>query len=101
MTDIKNKTAFVTGAASGIGFALAEGLLKRGAKVMLADIDKSGLKAAQNKLGKENTAISVCDVADPDAVKASAAATIEAFGSVHLILTMPESASPVVRAVSR
>jgi len=65
MTDIKNKTAFVTGAASGIGYALAEGLLKRGAKVMLVDIDEAGLKAAQKKLGTENTAISICDVADP------------------------------------
>ena len=85
MTDIKNKTAFVTGAASGIGFALAEGLLKRGAKVMLVDIDEDGLKAAQDKLSTENTAIAVCDVADPDAIKAAAAATIETFGNVHLI----------------
>ena len=85
MTDIKNKTAFVTGAASGIGFALAEGLLKRGAKVMMVDIDAEGLASAQKKLGTENTAISICDVADPDAVKASAAAAIEAFGKVHLI----------------
>ena len=85
MTDIKNKTAFVTGAASGIGFALAEGLLKRGAKVMLVDIDEDGLKAAHEKLGFENTAKFVCDVADPDAVKAAAAATIGTFGNVHLI----------------
>lgn len=84
MTDIKNKTAFVTGAASGIGFALAEGLLKRGAKVVLVDIDEKGLIAAQEKLGGENMAI-VCDVADPDAVKAAAAAAIETFGKVHLI----------------
>jgi len=85
MTDIINKTAFVTGAASGIGFALAEGLLKRGAKVMLVDIDADGLTAAQEKLGTENTGIAICDVADPDAVKAAAAATIETFGNVHLI----------------
>ena len=85
MTDIKNKTAFVTGAASGIGFALTEGLLKRGAKVMMVDIDAEGLAAAQKKLGTENTAISVCDVADPNAVKAAAASAIETFGNVHLI----------------
>lgn len=86
MTDIKNKTAFVTGAASGIGYALAEGLLKRGAKVMLVDIDEAGLADAHEKLGSENTATFVCDVADPDAVKAAAAATIETFGKVHLIV---------------
>ena len=47
MTDIKNKTAFVTGAASGIGLALSKALLARGAKVMMADIDAEGLNAAQ------------------------------------------------------
>jgi len=85
MTDIKNKTAFVTGAASGIGFALAEGLLKRGAKVMLVDIDAKGLAAARKKLGTDNTAIAVCDVADPDAVKTAAASAIDIFGNVHLV----------------
>ncbi len=86
MTDIKNKTAFVTGAASGIGFALTEGLLKRGAKVMMVDIDAEGLAAAQEKLGSENTATFVCDVADAKAVKAAADATIETFGNTHLIV---------------
>ena len=85
MTDIKNKTAFVTGAASGIGLALAEGLLKRGAKVMLVDIDAKGLAAARKKLGTDNTAIAVCDVADPDAVKTAAASAIDIFGNVHLV----------------
>ena len=84
MTDIKNKTAFVTGAASGIGFALAEGLLKRGAKVALVDIDEAGLSAAQEKLRGETLAI-VCDVADPDAVKSAASVAIESFGNVHLV----------------
>jgi len=84
MTDIKNKTAFVTGAASGIGFALAEGLLKRGAKVALVDIDEEGLSAAQEKLGGETMAI-ICDVANPDAVKSAAAVAIDTFGKVHLI----------------
>ena len=85
MTDISNKTAFVTGAASGIGFALAEGLLRRGAKVMLVDIDEAGLTTAHKKLGMINTANFVCNVADPEAVKAAAEATIAAFGHVHLI----------------
>lgn len=85
MTDISNKTAFVTGAASGIGFALAEGLLARGAKVMLVDIDAAGLAAAHEKLGAANTATFVCDVADPKAVKAAADAAIKTFGNVHLV----------------
>ena len=50
MTDIKNKTAFVTGAASDIGLALTKALLARGAKVMMADINTEGLNAAQASL---------------------------------------------------
>ena len=65
MTDIANKTAFVTGAASGIGLALTKALLARGAKVMMADMNAKGLKAAQASLGSpENTATIVCDVSD-------------------------------------
>ena len=45
MTEIANKTAFVTGAASGIGLALTKALLARGAKVMMADMNAKGLKS--------------------------------------------------------
>lgn len=51
MTDINNKIVFVTGAASGIGLALCKGLLDKGAKVMMADIDADGLEAAYKSLG--------------------------------------------------
>ena len=50
MTEIANKTAFVTGAASGIGLALTKALLARGAKVMMADMNEAGLKSAQESL---------------------------------------------------
>lgn len=86
MTEIANKTAFVTGAASGIGLALTKALLERGAKVMMADMNAEGLKAAQDSLGRpDDTAIIVCDVADATSVQAAAKATIEHFGKVHLI----------------
>ena len=86
MTDIKNKTAFVTGAASGIGLALSKALLARGAKVMMADIDAEGLNAAQASLNRsDDTNIIVCDVADAASVQAAAKATIESFGKIHLV----------------
>jgi len=44
MTKYNNKVAFVTGAASGIGYALCEALLTKGAKVMMADINTARLR---------------------------------------------------------
>ena len=86
MTEIANKIAFVTGAASGIGFALCEALLGRGAKVMMSDIDAEGLQAAYDKLGAgENLATVVCDVAQQEQVRAAADETIKTFGKVHLV----------------
>ncbi len=86
MTDIANKTAFVTGAASGIGLGLCKALLAKGAKVMMADIDAEGLDIAHAALNApDNTATVICDVADADSVKAAAKATIDSFGKVHLV----------------
>ena len=86
MTNIANKTAFVTGAASGIGLALTKALLARGAKVMMADLNADGLKAAQASLNAHNsTGTVMCNVADASSVKEAAKATIGAFGKVHLV----------------
>ncbi len=88
MIDYENKTAFVTGAASGIGFALCETLLAKGAKVMMADVNGPGLIEAAERLGgvAENLATTLCDVRKPASVKAAADATIEAFGKVHIVM---------------
>lgn len=86
MTEIKNKIAFVTGAASGIGYALCEALIKRGAKVMMSDIDADGLESARKKLNaSEQTATVLCDVAKADDVKNAVKVTLETFGKVHLV----------------
>jgi len=86
MTEIKNKVAFVTGAASGIGYALCEALIKRGAKVMMSDIDGPGLERAIEKLNApDQTASVLCDVANAEDVKNAVKATLEAFGKIHLV----------------
>src|SRR3546814_2967189 len=46
MTDVAGKTAFITGGASGLGFANAKALVAKGASVILADIDGAGAAAA-------------------------------------------------------
>ncbi len=81
------KTAVVTGAASGIGFALAERFAQAGLNVVLADIEQEALAAAEQKiayLGVRTLAVRT-DVSDEAAVQALAAAANERFGAVHLV----------------
>lgn len=88
MTYYSNKVAFVTGAASGIGFALCESLLSKGANVMMADMNGPGLADAVARLGgaSDNLASVLCDVRDPDSVRTAADRTIDQFGKVHIVM---------------
>lgn len=51
MKSLQNKTALVTGAARGIGAAIAEAFIEEGAHVLITDIDETGLQALANRLG--------------------------------------------------
>ena len=88
MSDISGRVAFVTGGASGLGLAMAKAFAKRGAKVMLADLNAEGMAKAEAELKATGADVAsvVCDVADLDAVKAAADATISRFGKVHLVV---------------
>lgn len=66
MIDHNGTTALVTGGASGIGKAIAAALKKRGATVILADVNEPNLKAAAAELGEGAQTIA-CDLADPQA----------------------------------
>jgi NAD(P)-dependent dehydrogenase (short-subunit alcohol dehydrogenase family) len=82
MLDYKGKTALVTGAASGIGQALAAALIARGASVIMADVAADALKKASADLG--GTAIP-CDLADPRAPGELVAKAFAAHGKLDLI----------------
>jgi NAD(P)-dependent dehydrogenase (short-subunit alcohol dehydrogenase family) len=66
MIDYQGKVALVTGAASGIGKALAQALSARGAQVIVADIDEAGAKRSAAEIGNTAHAM-VCDLANPSA----------------------------------
>ena len=85
--DLAGKVAVVTGAASGIGRALAERFAAEGMRVVLADIERPVLEQAANELaetGADVVAIPT-DVSLEDDVNALAAQTFERFGDVHLL----------------
>ena len=87
MRELAGKTAFVTGGASGIGFALGRAFAKTGMKVMLADIETDALAAAVKSLHDDTPDVRgvLCDVADPVSVERAAEASYEAFGNVHVV----------------
>ena len=82
------QVAVVTGAANGIGFALAEALCKRGLSVMLADVENGALEAAQQRLSQSGHSVAAhaTDVTDPSAVQRLAAATVDRFRHVDLLV---------------
>jgi NAD(P)-dependent dehydrogenase (short-subunit alcohol dehydrogenase family) len=86
MRDFRGKGAFVTGGASGIGFALASAFLQAGMKVMIADIDQRDLDHAVAELRLRGEAHGVeCDVADRAAIERAAQAAFDALGRVHVL----------------
>jgi all-trans-retinol dehydrogenase (NAD+) len=83
-----NQITFITGAGDGIGRSLALGLAKAGAKVIIADIDKTKAEAVANEiLANGGEAIAVfCDVASVESVKQAASTARIAFGDPTILI---------------
>lgn len=71
--NVKGHLAFVTGAASGLGLAFAEVMAENGARVVLADVDASGLEHAASRLTSMGCAVdqAVVDIGDSEALRAA------------------------------
>jgi NAD(P)-dependent dehydrogenase (short-subunit alcohol dehydrogenase family) len=87
MKDLKGKTAFITGGASGIGLSMARAFGHAGMNVVVADIDAKAAQAAVERLASEQIkAVPVlCDVSDRGNVRAAALEAVAAFGKVHVV----------------
>jgi 3-oxoacyl-[acyl-carrier protein] reductase len=83
---LHGKVAVVTGAASGLGQAVARGLVREGARVVLGDIDKAGLERTAEELG-DTARWHRADVARRDDVAALFRVCDEAFGPVEILVT--------------
>ena len=87
--DLSGKTAFVTGAAGGIGRAIAKRLADCGAAIVVADIDGDGAERVAAELPR---AIAVeMDIRDEAAVERGVGADGRAFGRLDILVTMPAS----------
>jgi NAD(P)-dependent dehydrogenase (short-subunit alcohol dehydrogenase family) len=87
MKDLAGKTAFVTGAASGIGLGVSTALAQAGVKVMMCDIEQAALDAAVAGLKATNADVEgvVADVSLRAELRAAADATLAKYGKVHIL----------------
>ena len=82
---LSGKAAFVTGGGSGIGAAIAEAFVKKGAKVAVVDINDQVARAKADALG-ESALPFVCDVSNAASVNATVSSVVSAFGRVDILV---------------
>lgn len=85
--DMTGKVAIVTGAASGLGLAMAEGLAEFGAKVVMADINPETLGVEHTRLAERQLGVhpEQCDVRDERAVDALVDGAVKRFGRLDAV----------------
>ncbi|MEQ9434299.1 SDR family oxidoreductase [Hyphomonas sp.] len=86
---IAGKTALITGAARGMGRATAHLFAREGANVMVTDLNPEGAEKVAEEIraaGCSAVDASELDVADPQAIKAIVAATVERFGGLDILI---------------
>ena len=87
MKDFKDKVAVITGGASGVGRSLAFALGRKGAKVVVGDVDRSAMEQVAKDLSADgiDAIVEHCDVTSVDSLNAIADKAVEAFGSLDLV----------------
>ncbi len=83
--ELKDKIAIITGAARGIGFAIAKKFVEEGATVVIVDVNEETLKASAGELG-ENAYGHVCDISDVDQIQELVKWTMDKFGRIDILV---------------
>ena len=86
LTNLSNKVAVVTGAASGIGLGTVRALVAEGVNVAMLDVEEQALRAAAQEFDDANVTVKpwVVDVGDRDAVAATAESIVADFGRLDI-----------------
>lgn len=82
---LSGKVVFITGGGAGVGAEVSRRLYRKGAKLMLVDVDEEALRAHAALLG-DDVATAVADVRDLSAMQAAADAAVERFGGIDVVL---------------
>jgi 3-hydroxybutyrate dehydrogenase len=85
---LKGKVAIITGAASGIGLAMAQRFAAEGASVVIADLNQAQSESAAAKIAaitRSKMLGLAMDVTNEDSVESAVAKTIREFGGVHIL----------------
>lgn len=82
---LEGRSAIVTGAAQGIGLAIATTLAGHGARVTIADLDGDKAQAAAAAIGPAARGVA-CDVTDEESVAALVAGAVEVYGGLDVIV---------------
>jgi NAD(P)-dependent dehydrogenase (short-subunit alcohol dehydrogenase family) len=87
MQSLKNRTAVITGGASGFGLEFARLGARQGMHLVLADVQQDALDAARSELTAQGAQVLAvrCDVSKADQVQALADQTVAQFGAPHLV----------------
>src|SRR4051794_22147764 len=82
---LQGKAAVITGAARGIGLAMAERFVREGARVAIADLNEAGAHAAASRIGPAAIGVAV-DVTDPASIERMLDKVTSAFGGIDVLV---------------
>jgi NAD(P)-dependent dehydrogenase (short-subunit alcohol dehydrogenase family) len=92
--ELKGKVALITGGARGIGFATAEALARRGASIVVVDLNQDRVAAAAERLGSARAMGIAADVRDAAALDRVVSAAVGRFGGLDVVVANAGVAPP-------